>query len=238
VQVDPALATSAATIAAAAVRDDPAAPPPAVFACDACGLLLLDPSVLPCGHVVCRPCVPGVAPAGEGEAGSEEGRGQRCPACGLSVDSASGVCTLLDKVLRSKLPSATAAREERAAPSAAAAEAREQPQPPQEPQLPPGDGSGAGASGRQPARAVAAEGRSRRGSAGGGGRRAPPPAVEALLASGRPLAELWPDLQRELMRVSDEQYIWHAVGCDDCGAYPIVGRRYKCRCGLGGLIGS
>ncbi|KAI8465902.1 MAG: hypothetical protein J3K34DRAFT_524964 [Monoraphidium minutum] len=218
---DPPLAASAAAAAAAPAALDglaAAAAPPPVFGCDGCRRLLLEPSALPCGHVVCRACVPreggGSPPAGAG-AGAAGAR--CCPACALAVTGDPGVVILLDKLLRARLPEATAARAHDLAAAAGAA---------------PRGGAAGGGGGEAAAQSAAPpEPHAAAAAAAGGGgarRRAPPPEVAALLASGRPMREIWPDLERALSEVADERYTWHAVGCDDCGAYPIVGRRYRC----------
>jgi hypothetical protein len=32
----------------------------------------------------------------------------------------------------------------------------------------------------------------------------------------------------QLRQLQSLQTVWHGVGCDGCGSYPLVGRRYKC----------
>jgi hypothetical protein len=42
---------------------------------------------------------------------------------------------------------------------------------------------------------------------------------------------VWPRLQQHLQQHADVAFTWHGVGCDDCGMYPIVGRRCAARGG-------
>jgi hypothetical protein len=234
VVVDPRLSESAAAVVAAAAA--PAAghggsSTPAIFACDACARLLLEPSVLPCSHVVCKVCVP----SRPSQHAQDAQHAQRCcPVCDAAVPTRPGVCMQLDKLLRAHMPHETAAREAAAAAATAersssqggvgvggccaeepAGAAAVDPEPAshpdqQEDQAAPPPAAAAGDRPDQQTRQGA------------------PPEVVALLASGRPMAEMWPELQREFMRVADERYVWHGVGCDSCGAYPIAGARYRC----------
>jgi hypothetical protein len=176
------------------------------------------------------PPAPGAATAGPGAGNSGGEPPCCCPVCGLEVLTKPGVCSQLDALLRARLPAAAAARD---------AEARGPPRQ-QPPAHVPRRSSSAGPAA---AAALAADGApppgspGRRSSDGGGTRRrAPPPEVAALLQSGRPLHEVWPALQSAMLAVADERYSWHGVGCDLCGQYPIVGRRYRCRRAAGTAV--
>lgn len=50
--------------------------------------------------------------------------------------------------------------------------------------------------------------------------------------------DLWRAVSEHLAATADTSYIWFGLGCDECGAFPIVGRRYKCvhRCLLACLL--
>lgn len=52
--------------------------------------------------------------------------------------------------------------------------------------------------------------------------------IQELLRHPQPITQLWPKLRKHLSEHADTSYTWHMVGCDDCGVYPIVGRRYRC----------
>lgn len=188
-------AAAAGAVAEAAAAEAPAAEALAgneavgdVFACDACHELLLEPCVLTCGHAVCRGCVARVRP--------QQARGC-CPACGQAqLSQLPGVCLQFDKLLQAWLPEATAARERREAALSAASEPAK-----------PEDGEAATAW----APPQGQEGGQGPAPAGAGAQQLPPTAA-ALLASNRPLQEIWPDLERELLAVADERYCWHGVG--------------------------
>ncbi len=53
-------------------------------------------------------------------------------------------------------------------------------------------------------------------------------------------AAIWAATRRELAAHEDSVFTWYSVGCDDCGVFPIVGRRYRygsvrqCTAGPGG----
>lgn len=54
--------------------------------------------------------------------------------------------------------------------------------------------------------------------------------LEALRRrSGGNHSALLAGVREELQRSADSTYTWYMVGCDDCGVYPIIGRRYKCQ---------
>jgi len=187
---------------------------PAIFACDACSKLLLEPSVLPCAHVVCRGCIPARAAQQQ----------WCCPVCNMGVTSPPGTCMQLEKLLRSRLPQQMAARTAEQQRSSSGGGSAEQaavgqglpPSAPEHEQQQREDQTAAAAA------AAAAEPSST-------SRSRPPPEVAALLNSGRPLHELWPGLQRALLQVANQEFVWHAVGCDGCGVYPIKGARYQCK---------
>ena len=237
VAVPPAVAASAAAVAAGRVHDDgdgnggdgdgdgaqgsssAATAPTALFACDACNKLLLEPCVLPCAHVVCRGCVP-AASAGGSAGGSATvapaAAGPRprcgCPVCGMALLSRPGVCLQLEKLLRARLPRRTAAREAEAAAATAAA-------------------SGAAAAADEPQQQRQLEETKEREQAPSQQQQQqqhPRAAAAALLAAGRPLRDAWPELRRALLADADASFVWHGVGCDSCGLYPIVGARYRC----------
>ncbi|GBF90312.1 hypothetical protein Rsub_02418 [Raphidocelis subcapitata] len=208
------LAAVDAVPAGSAAGAEGCGPVPVVFECNACHQLLLEPCVLTCGHAVCRGC----AARARGSHERQQGQGQRargcCPACGEAQQSQPpGVCMQFDKLLRAWLPEATAAREAEAALSA-----------PEEPAEAGAEGAAAAQAPLQPRQ----EGPQGAAAAAPGGAPQLPATAAALLASNRPLHEIWPDLERELLAVADERYCWHGVGCDRCGLYPIEGRRYRC----------
>lgn len=47
----------------------------------------------------------------------------------------------------------------------------------------------------------------------------PPPPPSTL--------DIWAALRDELAANADSCFTWYSVGCDDCGVFPIVGRRYR-----------
>eukprot|EP00197_Chlamydomonas_leiostraca_P014752 CAMPEP_0202871820 /NCGR_PEP_ID=MMETSP1391-20130828/19762_1 /ASSEMBLY_ACC=CAM_ASM_000867 /TAXON_ID=1034604 /ORGANISM="Chlamydomonas leiostraca, Strain SAG 11-49" /LENGTH=358 /DNA_ID=CAMNT_0049552715 /DNA_START=315 /DNA_END=1391 /DNA_ORIENTATION=- len=51
---------------------------------------------------------------------------------------------------------------------------------------------------------------------------------EALRSDTLEPADKWALVRREVATHADNMFAWYFVGCDQCGAYPIVGRRYQC----------
>ncbi|GLI67891.1 hypothetical protein VaNZ11_012215 [Volvox africanus] len=60
-----------------------------------------------------------------------------------------------------------------------------------------------------------------RGGDGGGGTTADsrPPSID----------DIWMALREEMAAQADTCFTWYSVGCDDCGVFPITGRRYRCK---------
>ncbi len=47
------------------------------------------------------------------------------------------------------------------------------------------------------------------------------------------ISDIWLALLEELSANADTCFTWYSVGCDDCGVFPIIGRRYRCVWGPG-----
>lgn len=188
-----------------AAASTPQHPSESDFGCDACGQLLLHPAVLNCGHVVCRSpgCLRRLAAGGAaGECA--------CAKCGAISPQTPAVCRQLEELIAASFPASLARRQEQerqAAPSAGGAPAPAPAQPPadQPPQAaapaPASDEQGGAAPPPQPPSQPPSQPQPRR-----------HVDLAALLASPQFLAT----------------YTHFGVGCDVCGQYPIVGRRYRC----------
>ncbi|EFJ48446.1 hypothetical protein VOLCADRAFT_117640, partial [Volvox carteri f. nagariensis] len=42
------------------------------------------------------------------------------------------------------------------------------------------------------------------------------------------IIDIWLALREEMAAQADKCFTWYSVGCDDCGMFPIIGRRYRC----------
>ena len=54
-----------------------------------------------------------------------------------------------------------------------------------------------------------------------------PQLADALLGCSNH-AEQWRVLWQHMLSRADTSFTWYSVGCDDCGIFPIRGRRYRC----------
>lgn len=171
-------------------------------------------------------------PEGRASAASS-GSALVCPCCAEPVLPGARVCAMIDEAVQQLLPEQHKRRREDVAIAAAA-------QPHQQ-----RDGGAGGASAAPgSAAAVGNPTQTRGGSGAGAGEAAAPsgsgassgqhrsklPGMEEIVrSSGGDVAELWRRLKQELRDKADLSYSWYGVGCDGCGVYPIVGRRYRCQ---------
>eukprot|EP00887_Chlorella_sp_A99_P005473 scaffold1.g5473.t1 len=193
----------------------------------ACGALLLRPTVLTCGHVVCAPCC------------APQGAGFGCPACGERQPQRPSVCNQLHRLLQRLFPEAQARREAETPASAATSR--------QASMALLGAGGGEAALGDSMAGDEEAPStpRTQQQSPGSPGSPRSPAGADAASPSG-PAPTLSPSLAAAVERgreqadgsgagaerlqgnllhqLSTEDYAHHGVGCDNCGLYPIVGR--------------
>lgn len=96
-----------------------------------------------------------------------------------------------------------------------------------------GEGEGEGGQPGSNGDAGAREGSSGTAGTSGGNRRrlanSKLPGIEALLDNASTNQEMWKMLLDEMKKHQDTAYTWYGVGCDDCGVFPIQGRRYRCQ---------
>ena len=202
------------------------------FGCSFCHRLLLRPVVLNCGHSMCRGCfdrerqksslllLPG-GPRGGSEL-QKEMSSCRCHVCGEVQLGDVQVCQIMHQFLEAEYPKEQKLRRaEEAAESAAT------------------QGIGApeerGASSEAPATGLCTQGAAagERSPAGGGAGQA---ATSGRSEQAHVAMPTDPGADGEDVREEGEQredhppdeFVHFGVGCDSCGAFPIVGRRYRC----------
>ncbi len=149
-----------------------------------------------------------------------------CPACSTPIVCMPQCCLLLSNLAQQQCPHQHAARLQEVQESRAVAERM---------------AASAGASSSHAAPTGAAGEPSGRSSAspspsafrGAARTRGGSPRVPGLLEAVRNSAgngtDTWRVLWQELLKHADTAYTWHGAGCDDCGVYPIMGRRYRCK---------
>ena len=222
------------------VLSTPAAISLADFSCDACGELLYQPTILNCGHVVCgTPCL------AEGKEKAPPGYEVLCPHCsGLTHGHTPQVCTLLLDFLQGVFPVEYAARAREAAVAVelhrkksdlaknndADGEEEEEEEHDEDDggQKRRSDevvGEGAQEEAEEEAEQSSSSIQEPIQTQHHEGEPVPPPPPPPLPSVPEgltgPHAAIWQWLH-------GTQYTHFAIGCDSCGAYPIVGRRYRC----------
>jgi hypothetical protein len=199
----------------------------AFLSCAVCKGFLRRPVVLSCGCVVCggrdSACVP-YSGGGSGGGGSRGGaepaqqrqqqqqqqqRPLRCLACSAPVGAERPrPCKLLDDLIRQHFPARWQEEEDQQQ------EQQRTCSPPPAATSPPAAATTTGLAELLPPDVIEAL------------REALTPAAapRSPSSSGAALARA----TRALRAHADQCFVWHGIGCDACGVFPVVGRRYRC----------
>ena len=171
------------------------------FGCSRCQRLLLEPVVLNCGHAMCRACFEEDCRQAPVAPLPPEARACRCRVCGEVQLGDLQVCQIIQRFLREEYPR----QHEQRLRECSAAEAC--------------GGSSEGRTAGEGAVPGQSEPRERL---------APPDPANAVDdPSSTPVTTSAPVAGQDEEHPPDE-FVHFGVGCDSCGAFPIVGRRYRC----------